>query len=312
MKTFVSCGPSVVRSTGQSLEQIVKPRVCDMSNTKFLWSVSGCYISMSSSSPEPGVLLELRRSLWGDGEGQGVGGSCLHALWTESFTQWLNGSSGGRHSTSSMHEWLTDWATVCGRMSLIPLCSPSFRLSDSTSTGLRGHTSTSRSRSESESSSRVILSSISRSLCWAASISIHTAGLFVLVQAGGVSVRAGLRAGGGHADEQLSALSPSTDGWGAQLSHSAPCGCMRRRRLALHTLSSPRRRFFLRHLISHEAGKSLLFGFGGINWGPRSNSSGLEGTQKGSAIWLTGAEWCIMDLQLSRLGVSRLARACAM
>lgn len=61
-----------------------------------------------------------------------------------------------RHSNSKMRMTYTDWATVCGRMSLMPHCKPSFRLSEITSTGRLGAGSTSKS-SSSSSSSNVIL-----------------------------------------------------------------------------------------------------------------------------------------------------------
>lgn len=108
--------------------------------------------------------------------GMGVGvclltDSCFRCCFCrESFSLWVRGSSGGRHSTSSIQEWFIDCATVWGRMSPIPLCSPSLKLSDITSTGLRWAGST--SNSSSLSSSKVILSSISCSLLWAASTSM--------------------------------------------------------------------------------------------------------------------------------------------
>lgn len=112
----------------------------------------------------------------GVGDGHGVGSCrltvcCLRCFCNESFSLWQKGSSGGRHRTSSMPEGLTDWATVCGRMSLIPRCRPSFKLSEITSTGRLGAGST--SRSSSSSSSRIILSSISCSFLCAASISMQ-------------------------------------------------------------------------------------------------------------------------------------------
>lgn len=117
---------------------------------------------------------------------------CFRCLWIESLCFRQKGSSGGRHNTSSMQEWLleeknnnnndtinetwsvsrvmynvkhsrdtvrrtyTDWATVCGRMSLIPRWRPSFKLSEITSTGRLGADSTSKPSSSSSSSSVIL------------------------------------------------------------------------------------------------------------------------------------------------------------
>lgn len=162
------------------------------------------YISMSSS-PELWATGKLYREecvsagglggLWGVGDGHGVGGCrdtvcCLRSFCNEPLRFRQKGSSGGRHNTNSMQEWLlkvwesmwdkklggnsshwimvlniihsnnkityTDWATVCGRMSLMSRCRPSFRLSEITSTGRLGAGSTSRSSSSSSSSSVIL------------------------------------------------------------------------------------------------------------------------------------------------------------
>lgn len=132
------------------------------------------YNSMSSS---PELLNRgLKDCSWDGGlltDGTGVGVCLLLrcCLCKESLSLCVSGSSGGRQTTSSIQERLTDCATICGRISPIPRCRPSLKLSDITNTGLRWDGSTSSS-SSSLSSSRVILSSISCSLLWAASTSM--------------------------------------------------------------------------------------------------------------------------------------------
>lgn len=61
-----------------------------------------------------------------------------------------------KHSNNKIRITYTDWATVCGRMSLMPRCRPSFRLSEITSTGRLGAGSTSKSSSSSSSSSVIL------------------------------------------------------------------------------------------------------------------------------------------------------------
>lgn len=91
-----------------------------ISDVLVVWGCTRAYSSMSSS-PEPcatgtlsrgespGGLVGLR-GLWGVGEGQGVW-SCRHTVclrWRcrESFSFRDTASSGGRHTTNSMQEWL--------------------------------------------------------------------------------------------------------------------------------------------------------------------------------------------------------------
>lgn len=90
-----------------------------------LWLLYGLlikqfYISMSSS-PELWATEKLYEEacvsagglggLWGEGDGHGVRGCwetvcCLSSFCKELFCFRQNGSSGGRHNTNSMQEWL--------------------------------------------------------------------------------------------------------------------------------------------------------------------------------------------------------------
>lgn len=181
---------------------------CPVFHFSVAFQVSKHYYISMSSSPELWATGKLYREecvsagglqgLWGVGDEHGVRGCwdtvcCLRCLCNEPFRFRQKGSSGGRHNTNSMQEWLlggkktdmrklspvkhvmflissfnikhsnnkirityTDWATVCGRMSLMPRCRPSFRLSEITSTGRLGAGSTSKSSSSSSSSSVIL------------------------------------------------------------------------------------------------------------------------------------------------------------
>ncbi len=80
-----------------------------------------------------------------------------------------------KRSNNKIRGTYTDWATVWGRMSLMPRCRPSFKLSEITNTGRLGAGSTSRSSSSSSSSSVILwyinvtvftLQNRGYSMCW--------------------------------------------------------------------------------------------------------------------------------------------------
>lgn len=294
-------------------------------------TIQFCYISMSSS-PElwaTGKLyrecvsaggLEGLREVWGVGDGHGVGGwrdtvCCLRCFCKEPFSLRQKGSSGGRHKTNSIQEWLTDWATVWGRISLMPRCRPSFKLSEITRTGRLGAGSASRSSSSSSSSS-VILSSISWSFLWAASISIHELSVSGLGRAEGCDKVMVWGAGQGcgsvglaccaDTEEQLFAAGHSVDVLVLELfKMSTSVSTINLRLLALHPSSSTLRLCFLRHRVSQ-----LLLECGplcrcpAVLGGPRSNSGRLVGPEneymagRNPISPLVGAERCMMTEEM--------------
>lgn len=286
------------------------------------------YISMSSSpelwateKPYRGACvsaggLEELSGLWGLGEGHGVGDCrhavcCLRCFCNESLSLWLKGSSGGRHNTNSIQERLTDWATVWGRMSLMPCCRPFFKLSDITSTGRLGAGST--SRSSSSSSSSVILSSISWSFLWAASISMQELSvsrrnreeevcgkvkLFDVVQGFG---GAGLAC---CADWGLQLFAVGQSQWALVLKFSegaTSASNINLLFLALHPSSSALLLCFLRHLVSQLLLETVALCMCSlIPEGPRSKSGRLVGPEneymagRHLSSLLEGAEWCMV------------------
>lgn len=259
--------------------------------------------------------LEGLRGLWGLGDGHGVGVCrhavcCLRCFCNESLSLWLKGSSGGRHSTSSIQERLTDCATVWGRMSLMPCCRPFFKLSDITSTGRLGAGST--SRSSSSSSSSVILSSISWSFLCAASISMQelsvssrnreeeVCGKVVfldVVQDCGAAGQACCADGG----EQLFAPDQSHSVLVLKFEGATSASNINLLFLALHPSSSALLLCFLRHLVSQLLLETVAVCTSSIILeGPRSKSGRLVGPEKeymaGRQLssLLEGAGWCML------------------
>lgn len=85
----------------------IKHYYISMSSSPELWATGKLYRGECVS----GGGLEGPRELWGEGDGQGVGGCrdavcCLRCFCNDPFNFREKGSSGGRHRTNSMQEWL--------------------------------------------------------------------------------------------------------------------------------------------------------------------------------------------------------------
>lgn len=290
----------------------VKHHYISMSSSPELWATGKLYKGECVSAGRQEGLS----GLWGVGDGQGVEGCrgpvcCLRCFCNESFSLRQKGSSGGRHNTNSMQDWLTDWATVWGRMSLMPCCRPSFKLSEITSTGRLGAGST--SRSSSSSSSSVILCSISWSFLWAASISMQELSSLVsgrqgLGCCGKVSSwGAGQGCGSGglacclDRGAQLFAVDQSWWGLAVEFSEiSTSASSINLLLLAMHPSSSTLLLCFLRHRVSQLLESVALCKWPDVLVGSSSNSGRLVGPEneymagRNPSSLLEGADWCMV------------------
>lgn len=87
--------------------QPMKHLYISMSSSPELWATGKLYREECVSAGG----LEGLRGQWGVGDGHGVGGCrdtvcCLRCFCNEPFRFRQKGSSGGRHNTNSMQEWL--------------------------------------------------------------------------------------------------------------------------------------------------------------------------------------------------------------